>query len=279
MVPYKIWEMDRYGLQTIATELDDDGILRVTLNRPERRNAIDAVMHQELRQLYTRLADDADIEVIVITGAGKGFCAGADFKQMQDNNDETAAYDEGFSSLFVDGVAIVRNILAVRRPMIAAVNGDAIGLGASLALFCDVVYMAEGARIGDPHVAAGLVAGDGGAVLWPLLVGVNRAKEYLMTGDLLTAIEAERIGLVNHVVPADQLDKAAMDMARRLAHGPALAIRFNRQLVNKELEDRVNRIYDTAFAMEAITFRSADHQEAVKAFGEKRLPTFQRGHR
>jgi enoyl-CoA hydratase len=271
--------MDRYGLQTIATELDDDGILRVTLNRPERRNAIDAVMHQELRQLYTRLADDADIEVIVITGAGKGFCAGADFKQMQDNNDETAAYDEGFSSLFVDGVAIVRNILAVRRPMIAAVNGDAIGLGASLALFCDVVYMAEGARIGDPHVAAGLVAGDGGAVLWPLLVGVNRAKEYLMTGDLLTAIEAERIGLVNHVVPADQLDKAAMDMARRLAHGPALAIRFNRQLVNKELEDRVNRIYDTAFAMEAITFRSADHQEAVKAFGEKRLPTFQRGHR
>src|SRR3977135_535350 len=113
MVPYKIWEMDRYGLQTIATELDDDGILRVTLNRPQRRNAIDAVMHQELRQLYTRLADDADIEVIVITGAGKGFCAGPDFKQMQANNDETAAYDEGFSSLFVDGVAIVRNILAV----------------------------------------------------------------------------------------------------------------------------------------------------------------------
>jgi enoyl-CoA hydratase len=270
--------MDRYGLQTITAELDDDGILVVTLNRPERRNAIDAVMHHELRELYARIADDAELEVVVITGAGKGFCAGADFKQMQDNND-AAAYDDGFSSLFVDGVAIARNILSVRRPVIAAVNGDAIGLGASLALFSDVVFMASGARIGDPHVAAGLVAGDGGAILWPLLVGINRAKEYLMTGDLLTAEEAERIGLVNHVVPADELLDAAMGMARRLAKGAALAIRFNKQLVNKELEDRVARLYDMAFAMEAITFRSADHVEAVAAFGERRAPTFQRGHR
>ncbi len=270
--------MDRYGLQTIATEVDDDGILLVTLNRPERRNAIDAVMHRELRELYARLADDADLEVIVVTGAGKGFCAGADFKQMQDNN-AAAAYDDGFSSLFVDGVAIARNILSVRRPMIAAVNGDAIGLGASLALFCDVVFMAEGARIGDPHVNAGLVAGDGGAVLWPLLVGANRAKEFLMTGDLLTASEAERIGLVNHAVPAVGLIEAAMAMARRLARGPALAIRFNKALVNKELEDRVARLYEMAFAMEAITFRSADHLEAVAAFGERRAPVFQRGHR
>ncbi len=270
--------MDRYGLTTIATALDGEGILRVTLNRPDRRNAIDAVMHHELRELYARIADDAGIEVVVLTGAGKGFCAGADFKQMQDNND-SAAYDDGFSSLFVDGVAIARNILSVRRPMIAAVNGDAIGLGATIALFCDVVFMADTARIGDPHVAAGLVAGDGGAVLWPLLVGVNRAKEYLMTGDLLTALEAERIGLVNHVVPAAELEEAAMAMARRLAHGPALAIRFNRQLVNKELEERVNRLYEMAFAMEAITFRSADHLEAVRAFAERRPPVFQRDHR
>jgi len=270
--------MDRYGLQTIATTLDEDAILRVTLNRPERRNAIDAVMHHELRELYARMADDAEIEVVVITGAGKGFCAGADFKQMQDNND-AAAYDDGFSSLFVEGVAIARNILSVRRPMIAAVNGDAIGLGASLALFCDIVFMADTARIGDPHVAAGLVAGDGGAILWPALVGLNRAKEYLMTGDLLTGTEAERIGLVNHVVPAGELEEAAMAMARRLAKGAALAIRFNKALVNKELEERVNRIYEMAFAMEAITFRSADHLEAVAAFGERRPPTFQRGHR
>jgi enoyl-CoA hydratase len=270
--------MDRYGLQTITAEVDDDGVLLVTLNRPDRRNAIDAVMHHELRELYARLADDAELEAIVVTGAGKGFCAGADFKQMQENN-AGAAYDDGFSSLFVDGVAIARNILSVRRPIIAAVNGDAIGLGASIALFSDVVFMASGARIGDPHVAAGLVAGDGGAILWPLLVGANRAKEYLMTGDLLTAEEAERIGLVNHVVAPEGLLEAALGMARRLAKGPALAIRFNKQLVNKELEERVARLYDMAFAMEAITFRSADHLEAVAAFTERRAPTFQRGHR
>ena len=268
--------MDRYGLHTIATELDDDRILRVTLNRPDRRNAIDAVMHRELRELYARMSDDADIEVIVITGAGKGFCAGADFKQMQDNND-AATYDDGFSSLFVDGVAIARNILAVRRPMIAAVNGDAIGLGASLALFCDVVFMAEEARIGDPHVAAGLVAGDGGAILWPLLVGVNRAKEYLMTGDLVSAQEADRLGLVNHVVPAESLMDEAMAMAHRLATGPAVAIRFNKRLVNKELEMRVSQLYDLSVAFEAISIETADHREAIDAFLNKRPATFRSG--
>jgi enoyl-CoA hydratase len=270
--------MDRYGFETILTELDDDRILRVTLNRPDRLNAMDRVMHGELHELYARIADDAEIEVVVVTGAGRAFCAGADFKQMQENN-EAGAYDDGFSDLFVEGVAIARNILSVRRPMIAAVNGDAIGMGATLALFCDIVYMAHEARIGDPHVQAGLVAADGGVVLWPLLVGVNRAKEYLMTGDLVTGADAERMGLVNHAVARDELDDAVMAMARRLAKGASLAIRFNKQLVNKELEDRVTRLYEMAYAMEAITFRSADHIEAVRAFGAREMPKFTRGHR
>jgi enoyl-CoA hydratase len=270
--------MDRYGFETILTELDDDGILKVTLNRPDNLNAMDRTMHREIHELYARIVADADVEVVVLTGAGRAFCAGADFKQMQENN-EGDAYDDGFSDLFVDGVAIARNILAVRRPMIAAVNGDAVGIGATFALFCDIVFMAAGARIGDPHVQAGLVAADGGVVLWPLLVGINRAKEFLMTGDLLTAADAERIGLVNHVVPRDELDEAAMAMARKLARGASLAIRFNKQLVNKELEDRVNRLYEMAYAMEAITFRSADHVEAVRAFTAREVPTFTRGHR
>src|SRR5690606_26059821 len=170
--------------------------------------------------------------------------------------------------------AMARNILAVRQPMIASINGDAIGLGATLALFCDITYMAAGARIGDPHVKAGIVAGDGGPVLWPMLVGANRAKEYLLTGDLLTAEEAERIGLVNHVVAKDELNDAVMKMAKRLAAGPQIAIRFNKRLVNKELEERVSRLYDLSLALEAITFETADHQEAVKAFLEKRKPVF-----
>jgi len=269
---------DRYGFETILTTLDDDGILRVTLNRPDSLNAINDVMHRELRDLYARIADDSEVEVVVITGAGRGFCAGGDFKQMQENN-AGAAYDDGFSALFVDAVAIARNILAVRRPIIAAVNGDAIGLGATIALFSDIVYMADGARIGDPHAQAGLVAADGGVVLWPLLLGINRAKEYLLTGDLLRGPDAERIGLVNHSVPDEELMDAVMKVARKLATGASLAIRFNKQLVNKELEDRVNRIYESALAMEAITFRSADHLEAVRAFGAREMPKFTRGHR
>ncbi|OHV34800.1 MULTISPECIES: enoyl-CoA hydratase/isomerase family protein [Pseudofrankia] len=266
--------MDRYGLTTIRTELAD-GVLLVTLARPERRNAINDVMHRELIELYARIAADSEAEVVVLTGEGRGFCAGGDFTQMAANND--AGYDDGFSQLFVDAVAMARNILAVRQPLIAAVNGDAIGLGATLALFCDIVYISETARIGDPHVQAGLVAADGGVVLWPMLIGANRAKEYLLTGDLLTGVEAERIGLVNHAVPAGEVLAAATATARRLAKGAALALRFTKRLVNKDLEDRVDRIYEMALAMEAVTFRSADHLEAVKAFTERRPPVFARG--
>ena len=269
--------MNRYGLSTIKTELDDQGVLLVTLDRPNSRNAINDVMHVELTELYKRIAADTEAEVVVVTGAGKGFCAGGDFKQMAENND--AGYDDGFSQLFVDSVAMARAILAIRQPMIAAINGDAIGLGATLGLFCDITFISNAARIGDPHVQVGLVAADGGVVLWPMLIGANRAKEYLFTGDLLTGDQAEQIGLVNHSVPADEVLDQAMAMAHRLAQGAALALRFNKRLVNKDLEERVDRIYEMALAMEAVTFRSADHLEAVKAFGERRPPVFIRGQR
>jgi enoyl-CoA hydratase len=269
--------MNRYGLSTINTELDEQGVLLVTLNRPASRNAINDVMHVELTELYKRIAADTEAEVVVMTGAGKGFCAGGDFKQMAENND--AGYDDGFSQLFVDSVAMARAILAIRQPMIAAINGDAIGLGATLGLFCDITFISSAARIGDPHVQVGLVAADGGVVLWPMLIGANRAKEYLFTGDLLTGDQAEAIGLVNHSVPAEEVLDQAMAMAHRLAQGAALALRFNKRLVNKDLEERVDRIYEMALAMEAVTFRSADHLEAVKAFGERRPPVFIRGQR
>jgi enoyl-CoA hydratase len=123
-------------------------------------------------------------------------------------------------------------------------------------------------------VKAGIVAGDGGPVLWPMLVGANRAKEYLLTGDLLTAAEAERIGLVNHVVSGEELEAAAMAMAHKLAAGSQIAIRFNKRIVNKDLEDRVNRLYDLSLALEGLTFYTADHREAVQAFLDKRDPVF-----
>lgn len=263
---------DRYGLTTIRTELDD-GVLIATLNRPERRNALDTVMHAELPHLYQKLAADDDVLVMILTGEGKYFSVGADFSVMNENE----AYPDGHPGLLVESVAMARNILAVRQPMIAAVNGDAIGIGATLALFCDVVYMAEQARIGDPHVRAGMVCGDGGAVLWPLLMGVNRAKEYLMTGELVSAPEADRLGLTNHVVSLDTLMDEATAMARRLAAGPQVAIRFNKRLVNKDLEARVVQLYDLAAALEALSIETADHREAVAAFVDKRSPAFVSG--
>jgi len=169
---------DRYGFQTIATELDGR-ILRVTLNRPDRLNALDIVMHDELGELYGKIERDEDVDVVVVTGAGKAFCVGADFSQMEENL-ARGGYEDGHPGLMTGSARMARSILAVRQPMIAAINGHAIGLGATLALFCDIVFMAEGARIGDPHVKAGIVAGDGGPVLWPMLVGANRAKEYLI---------------------------------------------------------------------------------------------------
>jgi len=263
---------EHYKLSTIQTTLDQ-GLLRVMLNRPERRNAVNDVMHHELRTLFGLIADDEEVKAVVLTGAGKAFCAGGDFQTMGTANDK-GGHADGHPGLMTEAAAMARNILAVRQPMVAAVNGDAVGLGATLALFCDIVLMAEGARIGDPHVNAGLVAGDGGPVLWPMLVGMHRAKEYLLLGDLASAAEAERIGLVNYVVAPAELEGRAMAIARRLADGPSHAIRFNKRLVNKDLEERINRLYDLSLALEAITFETQDHKEAVKAFLEKRKPRF-----
>jgi enoyl-CoA hydratase len=266
---------DRYGLKTISTELHDDGVLVAMLNRPEARNSLDPVMHLELKQLYGHIVDDDELNAVVLTGAGKYFCVGADFNSMEDN----VSYPDGHPGLLTESVAMARNILAVRVPLISAINGDAIGIGATISLFCDIVYMAEHARIADPHVRAAMVTGDGGAVLWPLLMGPNRAKEYLMTGDLLSAQEADRLGLVNHTVPAESLMDEAMAMAHRLASGPAVAIRFNKRLVNKELEMRVAQLYDLSVAFEAISIETADHREAIDAFLNKRPATFRSGKR
>jgi enoyl-CoA hydratase len=264
---------DHYGYRFVETHLDDNGVLWVTLNRPERRNAISPEMHAELGPLFARIAGDRSVAVVVMTGAGdQAFCVGADFAGMQENLDR--GYEDGHLDLLNGSAAMVRAQLAVPQPMIAAMNGDAIGLGATLGLFCDITYLAQGARIGDPHVKAGLVAGDGGTVLWPLLLGVNRGKELLFTGDLMSADEAMRFGLVNHVVPADAVRKEAAAMAERLAAGPALAIQFNKRLANADLVDRVNRVLDASLALEAVTFESGDHREAVAAFLEKRSPRF-----
>ena len=264
---------DRYPFEFFRTDLADDGVLTVTFDRPDRRNAISPEMHEEMAPLFGRIATDRDVAVVVFTGAGdKAFCVGADFGGMDANL--ASGYPDGNPGLMIGSAQIVQAQLHIPQPTIAAVNGDALGLGATCALFCDTVYLSEDARIGDPHVKAGIVAGDGGAILWPLLLGLHRGKEYLMTGDLMTAAEAYDFGLVNHVVPKAEVLAQAMDMAARLARGARVAIQFNKRLANAYLVDRVNRVIDASLAMEAVTFETADHREAVRAFLDKRAPVF-----
>ncbi|CAN5412818.1 enoyl-CoA hydratase/isomerase family protein [soil metagenome] len=249
------------------------GIATLTLNQPDNRNAIHAEMHAELEKVWLDLAEDKEVNVIVFTGAGKFFSAGGDIKRMASR----WGTDEGWRfSLEVPAATrrMFQNILEVSQPIICAVNGDAIGLGATLALFSDVSVISETAKFGDTHVKVGLVAGDGGAVVWPLLIGPNRAKEFLMRGRLVSGAEAHQLNLVNHQAPADQVMEKAMEIARELAVMPPLAVRWTKLSVNKWLKQQLNLVLDASIAYEMLSMNSKDHHEAAMAFIEKRKPEF-----
>ena len=260
--------MPDYSRYQYLTMERTDGVGLVTLNRPDRLNAFFPPMHREVEEILVDISQDEEIRAVVLTGAGRAFSAGGDIGLMKDPAMHHAFRVTGGSR------RLIHNMLEVKQPIICAVNGHAVGFGATVALFCDVVIIAEGAKIGDPHVNIGLVAGDGGAVIWPLLVGLNRAKELLMTGELLPAQEAYRIGLVNRVVPQGQAQEEAMELARKLASGPALAIQWTKLSVNKILQQVMDQVLDTSLALEGISMASDDHMEGIDAFLEKRQPQF-----
>ncbi len=260
----QMWK-SKYKLIAFAS---DRGLLTVTFNRPEQLNAVNAALHTEMSLLFADVARDSSVRAVVLTGAGRAFCAGGDLDWFR------SMTQENLDRLFVEARRIVIDMLEVPQPIIAAINGPATGLGATLALLCDIVYASENARIADTHVRAGIGAGDGGSVIWPLLVGMARAKEYLLTGDSLTASEAERIGLVNRVTAPDELLAAATAMGRRLADGPQMAVRATKASLNKLLRETANLTLDTSLALEKECFHSAEHRECVQAFLEKRKPVF-----
>ncbi len=245
-------------------------VLTIILNDPDRLNAVNGRMHAELGRVFADAASDPQSDVVVLTGAGRAFSAGGDIAKMRQ-----VAQDP---SLFLADMAaakqVVFSLLDLEKPLIGRINGHAVGLGATLALFCDVTFMADTAKIGDPHVSVGLVAGDGGAVIWPQLVGFARAKEFLLTGELIDAARAAAIGLVNHCVPAAELDAAVDAFADRLAAGATKAIRWTKATVNIELKRIAHALMDAGISYEALTAHSQDHREAVAAFLEKRKPAF-----
>lgn len=265
-----------YGRFQYLTIDRRDRIATVTMNRPERLNAVNSAFHEELRDVWLDLGNDYDVDVIVLTGAGRAFCGGGDIKDMAQLAEPFGGgrAKEPLAVMQAEARRVARNMLDVEQPIIAAVNGDAFGLGASLALLSDIVIIAEDARIADTHVNVGLVAGDGGAVLWPLAVGPHRAKEFLMRGTRITGADAAAMGMVNYAVPSGQVLAKADEIAQELAAGAPLAIRWTKYSVNKWLKQVLEQVFDVSIAYELVTMRSADHQEGIAALLEKRPPKF-----
>jgi enoyl-CoA hydratase len=245
-------------------------ILTATITGANPVNAVDEAMHDELARVFFDLQDDQDSDLIVLTGAGKAFCAGGDTAWFH----EQIAHPERFRHIAPHAKRIVSSLLDLEKPIICRMNGAAAGLGATIALLCDVVIAADHAMIGDPHVKVGLVAGDGGALIWPQLIGFARAKEMLMTGELLSAQRAYDLGLVNHVVPADQLDAKVEAVADKILANPRWAVRWTKTVANIPLKALAAQLSDPAVAYEILSNATADRVEAVDAFIRKRKPNF-----
>lgn len=246
----------------------DGAILTLTLDQPPM-NAAGFDLHDELSRIFYDVARD-DCDVLILTGAGRAFSAGGDLDEML----ARTYAPQDMKDMMIRAPHIVHSMLALDVPVIARVNGHALGLGATLALLCDVVIMDDRAKIGDPHVAMGLTPGDGGALLWPLLVGYAHARHHLLTGDPLTGAEAAAIGLIHKAVPTDELDAAVAAYAARLANGATYAIKATKRSINMGLRAQAQMLTEAHVGIEQLTLLSQDHREAILAFKEKRAPRF-----
>jgi enoyl-CoA hydratase len=244
----------------------------VTMNRPERLNAIDAELHEALIQVLPRVDRDPNTSVMVLTGAGRGFCSGGDLKnaaaRAKGESVRTVA-DLTAGRVLSAGYELLQVLLTLEKPSIAMINGPAAGLGANLALLMDVAIMSADASIGDTHTSAGLVAGDGGAVIWPLLIGPNRAKEFLMLGTMLSAHEAAAVGLVSRCVPGDELSSTVESLALEFAGRHQYAMRATKQAVNRQIAFMTHMILATSLAYERISAESPERRSAINDFSSR----------
>ncbi len=242
-----------------------DRVRVVRLNRPEALNAANLELHRRLAEVWPELEGDPGCSVVVITGNGRAFCGGGDMTLLKRMNED----EELREAILREARQIVERLVRFRFPVISAVNGPAVGLGCSLAGLSDVVLIEESAYLTDPHVSVGLVAADGGALTWPSMTSLLRAKEYLFTGDRISARDAVEFGLANRVVPDGSSLDEAVSLAERISRQPAQALIDTKRALNKHLERAMHDILDFALAAESISSASASHRQIVDRFLEK----------
>ena len=261
--------MDLAKYQYLKLERQPDGVLLITLNRPDVLNAAHEEMHAELAGVWADVSSDPDTKVAVVTGAGRAFSAGGDLAMVER---QIGNYDL-VTSMLKEMSDLVYNMANCEKPIVSAINGVAVGAGLVVALLADISICAADARLGDGHVRLGVAAGDHAAIIWPLLCGLAKAKYYLLTGEMVTGEEAERIGLVSRVLPRDEVLPEALNVAANLAAGPQLAIRLSKRALNGWVRN-AGPIFDQSAAYEMLTFLGPDVKEGLASLREKRAPRF-----
>jgi 2-(1,2-epoxy-1,2-dihydrophenyl)acetyl-CoA isomerase len=253
----------------------ENGVGWLRLNRPEARNAMNADMRQRYLDALQRCGEDAAIRAVVLTGTGKGFCTGAD---LSGSRAATGAAETPHPGATRDAMRpsqrVIRALWDLEKPIIAGVNGVAAGLGAHLAYACDLVVAADDARFIEVFVRRGIALDAGGGFLLPRHVGLHKAKELVFFGDDLTAVDAERLGLVNKVVPAAELEKTVREWAERLATGPTFALGLSKRLLNRSLAAGMDTLFAEEAFTQALVANSDDMREGIRSFMEKRPPAF-----
>lgn len=262
-----------FSPKSFLYEINSTGVATITLNRPERLNALTFEVYRELTDLFAKLGTEAAVRVVVITGAGRAFCSGGD---VRDIIGELFTRDiRGLLEFTRLTCELVRNIRALPKPVIASLNGTTAGAGACIALAADIRIAAEEAKIAFLFVKVGLSGGDmGAAYLLPRVVGLSKATELLYTGDFISAQEAERIGLYNQVVPGPQLAATTRELAERLAQGPAFALAKTKELLDREGHMSLDAALECDAQAQAICMQHPDYREAYDAFVGKREPKF-----
>jgi len=261
---------DRYADYTkLEIDRPADRILRITFNRPETRNSVDAETHTQLTQIWRDIDADPDISAVIVTGAGKAFSAGGDFEMieamMKDPNVRAAGWKEAKD--------LVYNVINCNKPIVSAINGVAVGAGLVVGILADVSIAGKSARIIDGHTRLGVAAGDVACMIWPLLVGMAKAKYYLLTCRPLSGEEADRIGLVSMCVEDDVLQETALEIANELANGAPSAIRWTKYALNNWLR-MAGPTFDTSTALELLGFAGDEIREGLASHREKRKPDF-----